>query len=134
MPIKNLVTEAGQLAYDRFHFSEAVESGGLLFCSGIIGTGPKGRVPEDITEEFRNAWQGVGALLAAAGLSYEHIVECTTYHVQLQKHLPTFMSVRDQFLSEPWPAWTAIGITELAIPGAHAEIRITAELPKHSKK
>ena len=39
-----------------------------------------------------------------------------------------FMSVRDEFLSEPWPAWTAIGITELAIPGARVEIRVTAAL------
>ena len=31
------------------------------------------------------------------------------------------------FLSEPWPAWTAIGITELAVPGAHVEIRVTAQ-------
>ena len=38
------------------------------------------------------------------------------------------MAVRDEFLSEPWPAWTAIGITELAMPGAHVEIRVTAKL------
>jgi enamine deaminase RidA (YjgF/YER057c/UK114 family) len=39
-----------------------------------------------------------------------------------------FMSVRDEFLSSPWPAWTAIGITELALPGAHVEIRVMAKL------
>ena len=38
------------------------------------------------------------------------------------------MEIRDQFLSEPWPAWTAIGISELAIPGAHVEIKVTAKL------
>jgi enamine deaminase RidA (YjgF/YER057c/UK114 family) len=36
------------------------------------------------------------------------------------------MKVRDEFLKAPWPAWTAIGITELAIPGAHVEIRVLA--------
>ena len=40
-----------------------------------------------------------------------------------------FMEVRDKYLREPWPAWTAIGITELAVPGAHVEIRVTAKLP-----
>jgi enamine deaminase RidA (YjgF/YER057c/UK114 family) len=43
-----------------------------------------------------------------------------------------FMSVRDEVLSEPWPAWTAIGISELAIPGARVEIRVTAALKGQS--
>ena len=44
----------------------------------------------------------------------------------MHDHLGTFMKVRDEFVSEPWPAWTAIGITELAISGARVEIRVTA--------
>jgi len=67
-------------------------------------------------------------LLGACGIGFEDIVECTTYHVGLQATMAEFMSVRDEFLCEPWPAWTAIGITELAIPGAHVEIRVTARL------
>jgi enamine deaminase RidA (YjgF/YER057c/UK114 family) len=39
------------------------------------------------------------------------------------------MKVRDEFLSEPWPAWTAIGVSELAVPQAHVEIRVTARKP-----
>ena len=40
--------------------------------------------------------------------------------------LGAFMKVRDEVISKPWPAWTAIGITELAIPGARVEIRVLA--------
>ena len=83
-------------------------------------------VPESSEEEFRNAWTGVGRILEAAGLRFENILEYTTYHVNMDDHLGTFMKVRDEFVSEPWPAWTAIGITELAIPGARVEIRVTA--------
>ena len=39
---------------------------------------------------------------------------------------PSGLKVKDEFVSEPWPAWTAIGITELAVPGARVEIRATA--------
>ena len=88
-----------------------------------------GKVPDDIKQEFHNAWAGVGNVLAAAGLGFGDIVECTTYHVGLQANMADFMAVRDEYLSEPWPAWTAIGITELAVPGAHVEIRVTARLP-----
>jgi hypothetical protein len=47
-----------------------------------------------------------------------------TYPVGLQNHMATFMAISDEHLSEPWSAWTAIGITELAISDAHVEIRV----------
>jgi enamine deaminase RidA (YjgF/YER057c/UK114 family) len=128
MSIETVVTDSGRFMYDNFHFSEATKSNGFLLCSGVIGTGDKGQLPEDIKQEFRNAWTAVGKLLAECKLGYEDIVDCTTYHVGLQANMADFMSVRDEFLSEPWPAWTALGITELAIPGAHVEIKVTAKL------
>ena len=128
MVIKAIVRESGKFLYDNFHFSEAVESDGLLLCSGIIGTGQDGKVPGDIREEFDNAWSGVISLLQEAGADASHIVEYTSYHVGLQANMAAFMEIRDKYLREPWPAWTAIGITELAVPGAHVEIRVTAKL------
>ena len=129
MAIKSIVRDSGKFLYDNFHFSEAVESDGLLLCSGIIGTGQDGKVPEDIREEFDNAWSGVISLLEEAGADASHIVEYTSYHVGLQANMAAFMEVRDKYLREPWPAWTAIAITELAVLGAHVEIRVTAKLP-----
>lgn len=128
MTIESVVTASGQYMYDNFHFSEATKSNGFLMCSGIIGSDASGGIPADIKEEFKNAWSSVGRLLAECGLGFEDIVECTTYHVGLHATMGDFMAVRDEFLSEPWPAWTAIGISELAIPGAHVEIRVTAKL------
>jgi enamine deaminase RidA (YjgF/YER057c/UK114 family) len=128
MSIETVVTESGQFMYDNFHFAEATMSNGFLFCSGVIGVDERGQVPDEIEQEFRNAWSGVGRLLTACGIGFGDIIECTTYHVGLQAQLADFMNVRDEFLTEPWPAWTAIGVSELAVPGAHAEIRITARL------
>jgi enamine deaminase RidA (YjgF/YER057c/UK114 family) len=115
--------------YDVMHFSEAVESDGFLFCSGIIGVGADHKVPDDMEQEFEIAWASVISLLQEAGAQAGDIVETTTYHVGLQATLQTFGSVRDKYLSEPWPAWTAIGVSELAVPGARVEIRVTARLP-----
>ena len=114
--------------YDRFHFSQAVKSNGMLVCSGQIGTGAGGAVPADLAEEFRNAWKGVQGVLAEGGATLADVIEYTTFHVGLQKTMGTFMKVRDEFIKAPWPAWTAIGISELAIPGAHVEIRVIARL------
>jgi enamine deaminase RidA (YjgF/YER057c/UK114 family) len=128
MTIETIVPESGKSAYKYFHFSQAVKSGGLLVCSGQIGTKPNHTVPDNPEEEFRNAWNAVGVVLKEAGLGFGDIIEYTSYHVQLQKHIQTFMKIRDEVLSEPWPAWTAIGISELAIPGARVEIRVLARI------
>ena len=119
---------ASQAMYDRFHFSQAVCAGGLVLCSGQIGTNPDGAVPADMAEEFRNAWHAIGVVLAARGLDHSHIVEYTTFHVGLAEQLASFMKVRDEFIRAPWPAWTAIGVSELAVRGARVEIRATAQL------
>ena len=111
---------------DNFHFSQAAWSGDVLVCSGQIGMDPDGKVPDEAEDEFRNAWQAVGRVLESAGLGFDDVVEYTTYHVGLQAHMRAFAKVRDEFVSEPWPAWTAIGIHELAVPGARVEIRVTA--------
>ncbi len=128
MSIEIVAPEFGKAAYDNFHFSQAVRSGGLLFCSGQIGTNQDRSVPDRAEEEFRNAWRAVGEVLKAAGLGFEDIVEYTSYHVGLSEHIRAFMKTRDEVLSEPWPAWTAIGITELAVRGARVEIRVIAQL------
>ena len=67
-------------------------------------------------------------MLEAGGASFADITEMTTFHVGLQAHLGAFMTVKDQYIKEPYPAWTAIGISELAIPGGLVEIRVTARL------
>ena len=128
MPRNVILTEADRHTYDNFHFAPAVASGGLLVCSGQIGAGADGKVPEDAAEEFRNAWRAIGRVLAAAGLGYEDIVELTSYHVDLPAHMRAFMAVKDEFLAAPWPAWTAIGITSLAVRDARAEIRVIAAM------
>jgi enamine deaminase RidA (YjgF/YER057c/UK114 family) len=128
--IKTINPKQSQALYDQFHFSQAVRSGELLLCSGQIGRGADGKIPAELADEFRNAWRLVGAVLKAAGAQFSDILEYTSYHVGLHGTIGTFMKVRDEFLSEPWPAWTAIGITELAVPGAHVEIRVTARKRK----
>lgn len=121
-----ILPESDRAAYEGFHFAPAVRHGNLILCSGQIGVGPDGKIPEAAEDEFRNAWQAVGRILGEADLSFDDVLEFTTFHVGLQDHLSTFMRVKDEFLVEPWPAWTAIGITELAVPGARVEIRVTA--------
>ena len=92
----------------------------LIFFSGVVGQG------DSAEEEFRNAWASLGDTLTEAGVGYEDIIDTTIYMVDLQKNAAAMSKVKDEFIKEPYPASTWIGITELIIPGARAEVKVIA--------
>jgi enamine deaminase RidA (YjgF/YER057c/UK114 family) len=120
MAIDVIVPDSARKTYESWHFAPAVRHDDLIFFSGVIGSG------ESAEDEFRNAWQSLGEVLAAADVGYEDIVDSTLYVVDLQKNAATMAKVKDEFIKEPYPASTWIGITELVIPGTRAEIKVTA--------
>lgn len=121
-----ILPEALKPTYENFKFAPGVRAGGLLHMSGILGTGADGAVPADPTEEFEAAFQQAKMVLGEAGLDFTDVVEMTTFHIGLQEHIGTFMAVKDKYINAPYPAWTAVGTTELAFPGARMELKITA--------
>lgn len=112
--------------YDTYHFAPAVIDGDYLRCSGMIGLRLDLSVPEDPTAQFTLAFENLRGLLEEAGLTFADVTEMTTYHVGLQEHMVAFSAVKDKFMSAPYSAWTAVGISELAAPGALVEIQVTA--------
>lgn len=64
--------------------------------------------------------------LIEAGVTLSDVVEIVTYHVGLKDHFREFVLIKDEFIKEPYPAWTAIGVSELAADGAVIEIKVTA--------
>ena len=114
--------------YDTYLFAPAVIDGDYLRCSGMIGLRPDLSVPEDPTAQFTLAFENLRGLLAEAGLTFANVTEMTTYHVGLRAQMQAFTAVKDTFMSAPYPAWTAVGISELASPGALVEIQVTARV------
>ena len=111
---------------EQWHFSHVVAARGLLMLSGVTGTGIDGAVSSDPGEQFHQAFLHLRECLEAAGASMAAIAERTTYHVGLREHLDTFTAVKDQHISAPYPAWSAIGVSELITEGALVEIRAIA--------
>ncbi len=52
----------------------------------------------------------------------------TTFHIDMPKTIGTFSQVREEFMSKPYAAWTAIGISALALPSARMEMRVNPQL------
>lgn len=110
----------------QFHMSAAIETPDYVFFSGQTGVRADGSIARDSETQIRDAFRFLQANLAAAGLSFDDVVEMTTYHVGLRKQLELFIRIKDEFIFEPYPAWTAIGITELWTEGSVVEIRVIA--------
>jgi enamine deaminase RidA (YjgF/YER057c/UK114 family) len=107
-----------------WHLAPAFDAGDFVFFSGVTGCRPDYTVAADPETQFREAFQFLGATLESAGLGFENVVEMTTYHVDLRKHLKAFTKVKDEFIRSPYPAWSCIGTTELITEGTLVEIRV----------
>lgn len=111
--------------YKNFHFAEATRVGDTIWVSGQRGFDAADEISDDPTEQARVAFQNIEGLLRAAGASVDDIVHLTSYHVNMAD-LIGFVAVKDEFLTEPYPAWTAVGTTALAAPEMLVEVAVVA--------
>ena len=114
---------------DQWHLSPVLDTGAFVFFSGMTGVRADGSLASDPEEQIRDVFAFLAANLEVAGLSFDDVVELTSYHVGLRAHLAAFIKVKDAYVSPPYPAWTAIGVSELITEGTIVEVRIIAKRP-----
>lgn len=113
--------------YDRLHFAQATRVGDTIWVSGQTGIDPATMAPGDGMEaQARLAFAGVKSVLEAAGATMADIVELTTFHTDLRGDMRQFAKVKDEYLPDRFPSWTAVGVTQLAMPEFLVEIRVVA--------
>lgn len=111
--------------YHTWQFSQGVQVGDTLWISGQLGIGPDGKAGPTIEEQTRLAFQNLARVLETAGGSLTDVVELITYHIAMDD-LPKVAAVKAEFISQDFPAWTAIGVTQLALPEMLIEVKATA--------
>jgi enamine deaminase RidA (YjgF/YER057c/UK114 family) len=117
--------------YEKWGYAPAVKvRGTLVFISGQVGVGEGGEVVSDPHAQFTQAFENLKAVLAQAGCTFADLVEITTFHVDMHAHIEVLQAVKAQYLAPPYPAWTAIGASDLAAPGLLFEIRAVARVPE----
>ncbi len=129
MSKRDAVFPAGRQAlYEKHRYSAAIRSGDLLFVSGQVGSRADG-TPEPVFEDqVRLAFANLRAVLAAAGCSFEDVVDVTSFHTDPQAQFETVLALRETELgAPPYPTWTAVGVTWLA--GFDFEIKVIARIP-----
>ncbi|MEM7719047.1 MAG: RidA family protein [Pseudomonadota bacterium] len=108
--------------------SPGILSGSHVFLTGMTGSRADGSMPSDIDTQGHNAMAKIGRILAEVDLTHAAIIEMTTYHIDIQSHFEAFNQVRRSYVSDPFPAWTAVEVAALRRPGALVEIRVIAAL------
>jgi 2-iminobutanoate/2-iminopropanoate deaminase len=110
-------------------YSHAVESGGLLFCSGQVPLDPDtGKLVEGtIGDQTRRCLENLQIVCAAAGASLADAVRLGVYVTDMS----TFPDVNEAyatFFGDGPPARSAIGVAALPL-GARVEVDAIVALP-----
>ena len=114
--------------YEAHGYSAAIRSGDLLFVSGQVGSHSDGSPEPDFEAQVRLAFSNLRETLAAAGCTFDDIIDVTTFHTDPENQFAAIMAVKGEtFPSPPYPNWTAIGVNWLA--GFDFEIKVIARIP-----
>ena len=119
----------GRTLYDVNRYSAAIRSGDLLFVSGQAGSREDGSPEPDFERQVQLAFDNLNAVLAAAGCTFDDVVDVTTFHTDPESQFETVKAVRAKVIGDPpYPNWTAVGASWLA--GFDFEIKVIARIPE----
>ena len=109
-------------------YSQGVVVNGLLFASGQIALSSETGelVGATIEEQAEQVMENVGALLAAAGTDFDHVVK-TTCFLENIADFAKFNAVYAKSFGEKLPARSAVGIDKLP-KGALIEVEVIASV------
>lgn len=114
--------------YEQHGYSAAIRSGDLLFVSGQVGSRADGTAEPDFAAQVERAFDNLAATLAAAGCTFDDLIDVTTFHTDPEQQFETIMQIKQRvFPQPPYPNWTAVGVTWLA--GFDFEIKVIARIP-----
>jgi 2-iminobutanoate/2-iminopropanoate deaminase len=107
------------------HGVEVAAGSRVVFCSGQLGIGRDGVVPEDVESQARLCFRAIAAILGEASMSLADLIRINAYVASAQ-YLGGYMKVRDEFVSNPPPASTLMIVQGFARPEFKVEIEAVA--------
>lgn len=106
-------------------YSQAIEVNGTLYVSGQIPVVPAdGSVPEKIEDQTRQSLKNIGAILEAAGMTYDNVVK-TTVLLDDIKNFAAANAVYAEFFTGDKPARACFQVAALPM-GVKIEIEAIA--------
>jgi len=114
-------------------FSQAIKSGGFVFCSGSIGVDVTGAFAQgDIGARTAQALKNLSAVLDTAGSSIDEVVKVNIFITDMSNFGAVNAVYEKVFTKDPKPARTCVAVHQLPL-GTDVEIECTAALLGTSK-
>lgn len=109
-------------------YSHAVKAGNMVFLSGQIGLDPAtGKMVEGITEQTKQVFANIKAVLAEVGCTLADVVKTTVYLNEMY-HFGVMNDIYAEEFGDARPARSAIAVKELP-KQALVEIEVIAMTP-----
>jgi 2-iminobutanoate/2-iminopropanoate deaminase len=108
-------------------YSQAVDSGPFLFCSGQIALDPQSGnlVGADVKAQAEQVMRNISAVLAAADMNFSHVVKTTIFLTSMNDFAAVNEVYGKHFSSHP-PARSTVAVAGLP-RGALVEIEVLAQ-------
>ena len=121
-------------------YPHARRVGDLIFVSGVssrlpdgshvgVRLYPDGKVEKDIRVQTRAVIENIGKILALADASLEHLVDLTTFLVDMDDYAGYNEAYNEYFDAETGPSRTTVAVHQLPHPNLLIEIKAIARVP-----
>lgn len=108
-------------------YSQAIQSGKLVFVSGSLPFDPAGKIDysqQDVAAQTRRVIDNIALELAAAKLTLNDVVSATVYVTDID-YFPAVNTVYAGYFHPPYPARAFVQVAKL-LRGAKVEISVIA--------
>ncbi|MBQ8639072.1 MAG: RidA family protein [Lachnospiraceae bacterium] len=107
-------------------YSQAIKANGMLYASGQVGFDPATGllVGDTIEAQAEQVMKNIGAVLEAAGLTYDDVVKTTCFITDM-KEFATFNGIYGKYFVNNKPARSCVEVSALP-KGAVCEVEIVA--------
>ncbi len=109
-------------------YSQAIVANGMVYASGQLGLNPATGdfAGEDFKSQAEQSLKNVGAILEAAGTSFDNVVKVSVFMSDMA-NFAALNEVYAQFFKAPYPARSAVAVKTLPKNGL-IEIEVIATL------
>lgn len=123
---EDLEARAFQEAYG---FSDAVIHGDTIHLSGVVAGPAPGE--DSLTPGYERAFARLDAIIRRLGATWDDVLVFDTFHKgPVAAQVEALLPVKSRYIKAPFPAWTAVGVSDLYSPGAVTEIKLTLRKPQ----
>lgn len=107
-------------------YSQAIQNGDLVFCSGQIPIDPKTNevLKGSIQEQTILIMENIKGVLTEAGLGFGHVVKTTIFLTKMSD-FAVVNEVYAKYFKEPYPARSTVAVSELP-KGVQVEVEVLA--------